>query len=119
MTLSFTQPLWRGFRFDNNRRTIEIAKKNPNLTDAQFRRRAVETIAQTESAYWDLIFALRNLQVQIDAVKQARTQIESNQRLVSKGALAPIEIVSADTQITTFEQNVYTAQESVTTAKMF
>jgi outer membrane protein TolC len=117
LTLSYTQPLWRGLRFDNNRRTIEIARKNLSLTDAQFRQRAVEVIAQVESAYWDLIFSLRNLQVQIDAVKQARTQLESNQRLVAKGVLAPIDIISANTQITTFEQNVYTAQESVTTAE--
>ncbi len=114
LTFTFTQPLWRGLRFDANRQTIEIAKKNLSLTDAQFRQRAVEIIAQVESAYWDLIFALRNSQVQIDAVKQARLQLESNQRLVAKGALAPIEIVSANTQITTFEQNVYTAQEAVT-----
>ncbi len=117
LTFTYTQPLWRGFRFDANRRNTEIAKKNLSLTDAQFRQRAVETIAQVESTYWDLIFSLRNLQVQIDAVKQARTQLESNQRLVAKGALAPIEIVSANTQITTFEQNVYTAQETVTLAE--
>lgn len=117
LTLNYTQPLWRGLRFDNNRRTIEIAKKNLSLTDAQFRQKAIETIAQVETAYWDLIFALRNLQVQIDAVKQARTQLESNQRQVSKGALAPIDIIAANTQITTFEQNVYTAQESVTQAE--
>ena len=116
-TLTYTQPLWRGLRFDNNRRTIEIAKKNLSLTDAQFRQRAVEVIAQVEQAYWDLAFSLRNLQVQIDAVKQARLQLESNQRLVAKGVLAPIEIVAANTQITTFEQNVYTAQESVTRAE--
>ncbi len=116
-TFTYTQPLWRGLRIDNNRRTIEIAKKNLSLTDAQFRQKAIETIAQVESAYWDLIFALRNLQVQIDAVKQARTQLESNQRLVSKGVLAPIEIVAANTQITSFEQNVYTAQETVTQAE--
>ena len=72
---------------------------------------------QVEQAYWDLVFSLRNLQVQIDAVKQARTQLESNQRLVAKGVLAPIEIVAANTQITTFEQNVYTAQEDVTRAE--
>ena len=117
LTLNYTQPLWRGRRFDNNRRTIEIAKKNLSLTDAQFRQRAVEVIAQVEQSYWDLAFALRNLQVQIDAVKQARLQLESNQRMVNKGALAPIEIVAANTQITTFEQNVYTAQEAVTRAE--
>jgi HAE1 family hydrophobic/amphiphilic exporter-1 len=117
LTLTYTQPLWRGLRFDNNRRNIEIAKKNLSLTDAQFRQRAVEVIAQVEQSYWDLAFALRNLQVQIDAVKQARLQLESNQRLVSKGALAPIEIVAANTQVTTFEQNIYTAQEAVTRAE--
>lgn len=116
-TLTYTQPLLRGRNFDNNRRTIEIAKKNLSLSDAQFRQRAVEVISQVEQAYWDLAYALRNLQVQIDAVKQARLQLESNQRLVAKGVLAPIDIIAANAQITTFEQNVYTAQQSVTLAE--
>ena len=117
LTLSYTQPIFRGRRFDINRRNIEIAKKNLSLTDAQFRQRAIEVIAQVEQAYWDLVFSLRNLQVQIDAVKQARTQLESNQRLVAKGVLAPIDVIAATTQITTFEQNVYTVQEDVTRAE--
>ncbi|HEX8891407.1 MAG TPA: TolC family protein [Pyrinomonadaceae bacterium] len=117
LTLTYTQPLLRGFRFDINRRNIEIAKKNLSMSDAQFRQKAIDVISQVEQAYWDLAFALRNLQVQIDAVKQARVQVESNQRLVEKGVLAPIDIVAAQTQVTTFEQNVYTAQESVTQAE--
>lgn len=117
LTFTYTQPLLRGLRFDQNRRAIAIAKKNLSLTDAQFRQRAIETITQVEQAYWDLVFSLRNLQVQIDAVKQARTQVESNQRLVAQGVIAPIDIVAANTQVTTFEQNVYTAQEAVTRAE--
>ncbi len=117
LTFSYVQPLLRGRRFDNNRRQIEIAKKNLSLTDSQFRQRGIEVIAQVEQSYWNLVFALRNLQVQIDAVRQARTQLESNQRLVAKGVLAPIDIVAANTQITTFEQSVYTAQEDVTRAE--
>ncbi|MGH9819121.1 MAG: TolC family protein, partial [Pyrinomonadaceae bacterium] len=80
----------------------------------QFRQKAIDIIAQVEQAYWNLVFSLRNLQVQIDAVKQARAQLESNQRQVDKGVLAPIDVVAATAQITTFEQNVYTAQEDVT-----
>ncbi|HEX8175661.1 MAG TPA: TolC family protein [Pyrinomonadaceae bacterium] len=113
-TLTYAQPLWRGLRFDNNRRQIEIAKRNLSLTDAQFRQRAIDVISQVEQAYWNLAFALRNLQVQIDAVRQARIQVESNNRQVEKGVLAPIDVVAAQTQVTTFEQNVYTAQEAVT-----
>ncbi|HEX8737052.1 MAG TPA: TolC family protein [Pyrinomonadaceae bacterium] len=115
--LTYTQPLWRGLRFDINRRNIEIAKKNLSLSDSQFRQRVIDVVNQVEQAYWDLVYSLRNLQVQIDAVKQARTQLESNQRLVAKGALAPIEIIASTTQITTFEQGIYTAQQDVTRAE--
>lgn len=116
-TLNYIQPLLRGRRFDLNRRNIEIAKKNLGLTDSQFRQRAIEIISDVEQAYWDLVFSLRNLQVQIDAVKQAKTQLESNTRLVNKGVTAPIDIVAATAQITTFEQSVYSAQETVTRAE--
>ena len=117
LNFTYTQPLLRNFGIDNNRRQIEIAKKNLSLSDAQFRQRAIEVIALVEQAYWNLAFALRNLAVQIDAVKQARTQLESNQRQVEKGVLAPIDIVAATAQITNYEQLVYAAQEEVTRAE--
>ncbi len=113
-SLSFTQPLWRGRRADENRRRIAVAKKNVSLSDAQFRQRTIETVEQTEAAYWDLAFALKNLQVQRDAVAAAQTQLESNQRQVEQGVLAPIDIVQAQTQIANFKQNLFAAQEQVT-----
>ena len=113
LTFSYTQPLLRGLRFDNSRRQVEIAKKNLSLTDAQFRQRAIETITNVQRAYWDLVFSLRSVQIHRDAVLVARTQLEHNRRLVLEGQLAPIDIVAAEAQITTFEQNVYSALEEV------
>jgi HAE1 family hydrophobic/amphiphilic exporter-1 len=117
VTLSYTQPLFRGLRTDDNRRRIQIARKNLSLTDAQFRQQSINTITSVVQTYWDLAYALRNLQVQIDAVRQARVQVESNRRQVQEGYLAPIDIIAADTQVTNFEQNVYAAQEQVTRAE--
>ena len=113
LSFNYTQPLVRGFRFDNNRRLIEIAKKNLSLTDAQFRQRAIETITAVQRAYWDLAFALRNLQVQKDAVRDSRAQLEHNKRLVADGALAPIDIVAAEAQVATFEQALFSSLEEV------
>ena len=113
LTFGYTQPLFRGLRFDNNRRQIEIAKKNLSLTDAQFRQRAIETITGVQRAYWDLVFALRNLQVQRDAVRDSRAQLEHNKRLVNEGALAPIDVVAAEAQVAGFEQTLYSALEEV------
>lgn len=117
LSLSYTQPLLRGRRSDLSRRILEIAKRNVSLTDSQFEQKTIEIISDVEQAYWDLTYALRNLQVQIEALKQARQQLESNQRLVEKGVLAPIETVAANAQISTLEQAVYAAQASVTSAE--
>ena len=112
-SFTYAQPLLRGFRFDAPRRQIEIAKKNLSLTDAQFRQRAIETITAVQRAYWDLVFTLRNLQVQRDSARDARTQLEHNRRLVAEGQLAPIDIVAAEAQVAAFEQNVYVALDEV------
>ena len=117
LTFSYTQPLWRGLKFDNGRRQIEIAKKNLSLTDAQFRQRAIDTITNVQRAYWDLVFALRSLQVQRDAVSTARQQLEHNKRLVEEGQLAPIDVVAAEAQISTYEQGVFSALEEISRAE--
>ena len=113
LTFTYTQPLWRGLKFDASRRQIEIARKNLSLTDAQFRQRAIDTITNVQRAYWDLVFALRSLQVQRDAVTTARTQLEHNRRLVNEGQLAPIDLVAAEAQISSYEQAVFSALEDV------
>ncbi len=113
LTFTYSQPLMRGFKIDNSRQQIEIAKKNLSLSDAQFRQKAIETISGVQRAYWDLVFALRNLQIQRDAVRDAKTQLEHNKRMVAEGQLAPIDVVAAEAQISGFEQNVYSALEDV------
>ncbi|HEX6047021.1 MAG TPA: TolC family protein [Pyrinomonadaceae bacterium] len=117
LTFSYTQPLWRNLKIDAARRQIEIARKNLSLTDAQFRQRAIDTITNVQRAYWDLVFALRSLQVQRDAVMVARTQLEHNQRLVREGQLAPIDVVAAEAQISSYEQGVFSALEDVSRAE--
>jgi HAE1 family hydrophobic/amphiphilic exporter-1 len=114
LSFTFTQPLVRGRSTDDTRRRIEIAKKNLTLTDVQFRQKATEIITNVEEAYWELVNALKNLQVQIEAVNQSRAQVETNRRQVAKGVLAPIDVVEAEAQVKNFEQNVYLAQEDVT-----
>ncbi len=110
---SVLQPLFRGRKFDQSRRTIEIAKKNISLTDTQFRQRSIETVSAVQKAYWDLTYALRNLQVQRDAVRDAKDQLTHNRRLVDEGQLAPIDIVAAETQVANFESAVYDALNTV------
>ena len=117
LTLNYTQPLWRNFRIDVQRRNIMVAKKNIAITDSQLKLKTFDVVNNVEQAYWDLVYALKNVQIQLDTLKQAHDQLDSNKRLASKGVLAPIEIVAAQAQISTYEQNVYAAKEAVTRAE--
>ncbi len=117
LSFTFVQPLLRGLLLDDSRRRVEIAKKNQSFTDEQFRQVVIDAVTQGAEAYWDLVFAARNLEVQEEAVALARRQVESNERMAEQGILAPIEVVEAQTQLAAFEQNVYLAQESLTRAE--
>jgi outer membrane protein TolC len=117
LTFSYTQPLMRGLHYDDNRRRIEVAKKNTSLTDEQFRQRVMEVVTRTEQAYWDLAFAQGNLAVQLEAVQIAWDQDGSNRRQQEQGLLAAIDVVAAQRQMATFEQAAFSAQEALTTAE--
>ncbi len=117
LTFSYTQPLMRGLRYDDNRRRIEVAKKNTSLTDEQFRQRVMEVVTRTEQAYWDLAFAQGNLAVQLEAVQIAWDQDGSNRRQQAQGLLAVIDIVAAQRQMATFEQAAFSAQEALAVAE--
>ncbi len=117
VNLNLTQPLWRGLLYDDNRHRLQVARKNTQLSNEQFRQRVIEITTQGIQAYWELDYAYRNLQVQIEAVRLAEQQDASNRRQVAQGLLAPIDVIQTQTQIATFEQNVFAAQQMLTSAE--
>lgn len=99
LSVGYTQPLLRNREIDPFRRQIKIAKKRLDISDAQFRQRAVEIIAQVQRAYWDLVFARRDHEIKRESVELARTQMAHNERLVEAGALAKADIISARVEL--------------------
>ncbi len=117
LTLQYTQPLFKNFSVDANRRAIKIAKKQLDLSDALFRQRAIDIIAQVQRAYWDLALAIRDEEIQRDAVALAETQLHNNQRQVEVGTLAPIDVVSAAAQLESRRQQAFQAINAVALAE--
>ena len=113
LTFSYNQPLMRNREIDEPRRQIEIAKKNLTLTDAQFRTNVIETITQVRNSYWDLVYALRNLQIQQDALRAAEEQLSHTWRLVGRGYVAPIDVTQVEAQVSNFREGLYVALQGV------
>src|SRR5262249_57753316 len=99
LTRSFTQPLLKNRDIDPARHQIKIAKKRLDISDSQFRQRAIEIIYQVQRAYWDLVFARRDREIKAESVDLARTQLDHNQRLFDAGTLAPADIISARVEL--------------------
>jgi HAE1 family hydrophobic/amphiphilic exporter-1 len=117
LSVEFSQPLFRDRRIDEPRRQIKIAKKRLDLSDSQFRQRAIEIVAQVERAYWDLVFALRDEEIKRESVELARTQLAHNQRLVEQGALAPVDVVSARVEVERRTDEAEAAVETIQRAE--
>lgn len=117
LTLTFRQPLLRGLSMNDNKRRLQIARLRLDQSDAQFRQRVIETIASVQRGYWDLEFAMRNLQVSRDSVALAEEQIARLRRLVQEGVNAPVEIVQVEAELERRREAVYSALEAVTLAE--
>lgn len=117
MSFTYTQPLWRNREIDAPRRQIKIAKKRLDISDSQFRQRAVEIIAQVQRAYWDLVFARRDREIKRESVELAQTQLESNQRRVEVGVLAPSDVISARVEVERRTDEAEAALESIQRAE--
>ncbi|HSQ19932.1 MAG TPA: TolC family protein [Blastocatellia bacterium] len=117
LNIQIRQPILRNFSIDDARRRILIASRALDLSDSQFRQKAIDIIARVQRSYWDLVFALRDVQIQRESVDLAKTQLERNRRMVNEGTLAPIELVSVEAELEKRSENVLTAVEAVTRAE--
>lgn len=118
-TLNFTlrQPLLRNRQIDDNRRRIRVAQRNLDITDAQFRQRIIDIIAQVERAYWELVFARQSVVIAQDSVKLAETQYERVRRLIDAGSQAPVDLIQVETQLQLRKENVLGVLDSISKAE--
>ncbi len=117
LNFSFTQPLWKNRTIDAPRRQIKLAKKRLDISDSQFRQRAIEIIAQVQRAYWDLVFARRDREIKRESVGLAETQLKHNERLVEAGTLAPADIISARVELERRNDEAEAALEAIQRAE--
>ena len=117
LNVQIRQPILRNFSIDDARRRIRIASRALDLSDSLFRQKAIDIIARVQRSYWDLVFALRDVQIQRESVQLARTQLAQNRRMVNEGSLAPIELVSVEAELEKRSESVLTAIEAVTRAE--
>jgi outer membrane protein TolC len=113
LNLSVTQPLLKNLGMNAAKRQLKLSFVNADASSRESLVDASNTIAQVEDAYWNLVAAWRNVAIQDEALKEAIAQQESNTRLAKRGAAAPIAVVESSTQVSNFQNNVFSALQTV------
>ncbi len=116
-SIQLTQPLLRNRQIDQNRGLIKLANLDVKINDSQFKQTVTNTIASIQSSYWDLVFAIRNYDIQRDSVKLAQVTVDQNREKVRIGVLAPIEITVAQADLASRMVDLVSAQQTINVAE--
>ena len=114
---NYTQPLLRNLSVDQIRQQVKISQKVRELSDIQLQSVVVQTMRNVKNAYWDLSYAINNLAAQQQSLELAQQSLKDNQKRVDIGTMAPIDIVQAEAEVASNEQNVIVAQAAIKSAE--
>lgn len=117
LVASLTQPLLRNFRIDNERQQLRVAKKNKEISDAQFRQIVINVLATVKQQYYDLLASIDNLDAQRKSLALAQKLLDENRIKVRVGTLAPLDVVAAESEVATREENVIVAENALAEAE--
>ncbi len=110
LTLGFQQQLLAGFGRSVNRRNIIIAENNRKIADLAFAQQAITTITNTITAYWELVYARENVNVQKQALTVSDKLYNDNKKQLEIGTMAPLDVTRAESELATNNQNLIVAR---------
>jgi outer membrane protein TolC len=117
-SFNVSQPLLRGFKIDAQRRTLEVARINRDISDVQLRATLTNTISNVRNAYWDFVFATQAVEVARQSLELAEKLVQDNQTRVEIGTMAPIDVVQAQAEQATRRQALVTAENTKRTTEL-
>jgi outer membrane protein TolC len=110
LTIELTQPLLNGFGKIANTRYILEAKNTVKVGESQFAQQVITTVTQVATDYWELVFARENVKVEQVAVAADQQLYENNKKQLEIGTMAPLDVITAESQLATDQQALVQAQ---------
>jgi outer membrane protein TolC len=113
LTVGIDQQLLNGFGYRANAKFIRIAQNDLKISNSVLRQQVITTVAQVLNLYWDYLSYKENVRVTQQALAFSEKLLSDNKRQVEIGTLAPIEVVRAESEVASDQQNLIVAQTSL------
>ena len=117
LSLTYSQPLLRGFGIDAARQQLLVSEKNREIADLTLRESIVTTTRAVRTAYWDLAYAIASLAVQQQSLELALESLRNTRARVEIGTTPPIDIVEAEAEVAQREEAVIVAEALIASAE--
>jgi len=111
--LTLRQHLLSGFGFGPNLRFVRIARNNREISDVAFRNQVIATVSQIQNIYWDLVNAYEDVKVKERSHELAEKTLSDDREQVKIGAIAPMEVMRAESQEATANQDLLLSQNEL------
>ena len=106
----YTQPLLANRKIDNTRTNLLTTEIQQDVAELDLQATTASTVAQVRNAYWELVFAIVNLENQKASLDLSSKLVSDNRARVEIGTMAPIDIVQAQAEEATRRQAVVNAE---------
>ena len=113
LDLQVTQNLLQNFGRAVVGRNIRVQKNNVKVSMLQFQQQLIATISAALNLYWDLVSFHADVNARTREVATSQRLLDDNRKQVELGAIAPIEITRAESQLYTSQQDLVTAQTNL------
>jgi outer membrane protein TolC len=110
LSFNISQPLLRGFGLLPNTRFIIEAKNENKQNSLLFEEQVITSVTAVENQYWQLVFARQNVGVQQAALATSQKLYEDNKRQLEIGTLAPLDVLTAESEVAANNQGLIAAQ---------
>ncbi len=111
--MTLTQPLLKNFLIDSTRLNISTAKLRLKSSEQGLRSKITDVITRVETAYYDLIYAVKAVAVQEEALALTRRQVKEFQKKLEVGSIAKLDLTQVEAQAASTEADLLTAQRNL------
>ena len=114
-TISVEQTIFSGFKGLNTFKKSELETKKANL---ELKRTEQQTILDTASAYFDLIFKFKNRKFNISNVNLFERQVESDSARLQKGEITLTDLAQAESSLAGANASLINAETEFPSSKI-
>ncbi|MDB6126243.1 MAG: outer rane efflux protein [Verrucomicrobia bacterium] len=113
VSLSVVQPLLRGAGTAFNRAAIERSKLGLTIANLGYKSSVLLVVRDTESAYYNLVFARGQLAVKQHSLELAQKLYDENKARRVTGVATDLDVLTAEVGMATARNGVVTAEQQV------